>query len=79
MGTFIFLTCRSHSQAPFYLYALHMISDHVEGTFERLCYFLGGDRPSQTAHQTLSSHRITVASELFGMLVVVFQGRLHLN
>uniref|UniRef100_A0A8D8YM46 Uncharacterized protein ORF91 n=1 Tax=Cacopsylla melanoneura TaxID=428564 RepID=A0A8D8YM46_9HEMI len=31
-----------------------MISNHFEGTFERLRYFLGGDRPSQTAHQTLS-------------------------
>ena len=31
-----------------------MISNHVEPTFERLRYFLGGDRPSQTARQTLS-------------------------
>ena len=35
-----------------------MISNHSEGTFERLRYFLGGDRPSQTAHQTLSLYRI---------------------
>ena len=35
-----------------------MISDHSEGTFERLRYFLGGDRPSQTTHQTLSPYRI---------------------
>ena len=34
-----------------------MISNHFEGTFERLRYFLGGDRPSQTAHQTLSLYR----------------------
>ncbi|AGL90406.1 hypothetical protein SLY_1106 [Strawberry lethal yellows phytoplasma (CPA) str. NZSb11] len=47
-------TCRSHSQAPLCLYALQMISNHFEGTFERLRYSLGGDRPSQTAHQTLS-------------------------
>ena len=47
-------TCWSHSQAPLYLYALWMISKHSEGTFGRLRYFLGGDRPSQTAHQTLS-------------------------
>ena len=32
-----------------------MISDHVEGTFERLRYSLGGDRPSQTTHLTLFS------------------------
>jgi hypothetical protein len=31
-----------------------MISNHSEGTFERLRYTLGGDRPSQTAHLTLS-------------------------
>ena len=30
-----------------------MISNHSEGTFERLRYSLGGDRPSQTAHLTL--------------------------
>ena len=35
-----------------------MISDHSEGTFERLRYSLGGDRPSQTAHQTLSLYQI---------------------
>ena len=35
-----------------------MISNHSEGTFERLRYLLGGDRPSQTAHQTLSLYRI---------------------
>ena len=35
-----------------------MISIHSEGIFERLRYFLGGDRPSQTAHQTLSLYRI---------------------
>ena len=35
-----------------------MISNHSEGTFERLRYSLGGDRPSQTAHQTLSLYQI---------------------
>ena len=35
-----------------------MISNHSEGTFGRLRYSLGGDRPSQTAHLTLSPHRI---------------------
>ena len=35
-----------------------MISNHSEGTFERLRYSLGGDRPSQTTHQTLSPYRI---------------------
>ena len=36
-----------------------MISNHSEGTFERLRYCLGGDRPSQTVHQALSIARIT--------------------
>ena len=35
-----------------------MISNHSEGTIGRLRYFLGGDRPSQTAHQTLSLTQI---------------------
>ena len=35
-----------------------MISNHFEGTFGRLRHSLGGDRPSQTAHQTLSLYRI---------------------
>ena len=51
-------TCSSISQAPFCLYALQMISNHSEGTFERLRYSLGGDRPSQTAHLTVSPDQI---------------------
>ena len=47
-------TCRSHSQTTLYLCALHTISDRVEVIFGRLRYSLGGDRPSQTAHQTMS-------------------------
>ena len=55
-----FRTCstrRCHSQAPFCLCALRMVSDHPEGTFERLRYPFGGDRPSQTPRQTLSRNR----------------------
>ena len=51
-------TCWSRSQAPFCLYTLRAISDRAEGTFGRLRYSLGGDRPSQTAHQTLSLYQI---------------------
>ena len=50
-------TCQSRSQAPLCLYTLRMISIHSEGTFGRLRYSLGGDRPSQTAHLTLFSPR----------------------
>ena len=51
-------TCRCRSQAPFCLCTLRTISDRSEGTFERLRYILGGDRPSQTAHLTVSPDRI---------------------
>ncbi len=51
-------TCRSRSQAPLCLYTLRTISNRSEGTFGRLRYSLGGDRPSQTAHQTMSSNLI---------------------
>ena len=47
-------TCMSCNQASFCLYTLRTISDRAEETFERLRYFLGGDRPSQTAHLTMS-------------------------
>ncbi len=45
--------------ARFCLYTLRPISDRSERTFVLLRYSLGGDRPSQTAHHTLSSIRIT--------------------
>ena len=35
-----------------------MVSVHAELTFERLRYSLGGDRPSQTAHLTMSPNLI---------------------
>ena len=35
-----------------------MISNHSEGTFGRLRYSFGGDRPSQTAHLTMSQPQI---------------------
>ncbi len=55
-------TCPSRSQAPFCLYTLRAISVRSEGTFGRLRYSLGGDRPSQTARLTLS--RISLLSRL---------------
>ena len=38
-----------------------MVSVHAEPTFEHLRYLFGGDRPSQTAHLTLSPDRLTAA------------------
>ena len=52
-------TCTSRSQATLYLCALQTISNRLEVTFGRLRYILGGDRPSQTTHLTLSLIRIT--------------------
>lgn len=54
-----FRTCssrHSRSQAHFCLYTLGTISDRTECTFVLLRYSLGGDRPSQTTHHTLSSN-----------------------
>src|SRR5664279_729780 len=51
-------TCLSHSQAPLCTCTRHLIANQAEGTFGRLRYILGGDRPSQTTHLTLSSARI---------------------
>uniref|UniRef100_A0A2P2KAX0 Signal anchor n=1 Tax=Rhizophora mucronata TaxID=61149 RepID=A0A2P2KAX0_RHIMU len=52
-------TCQSCSQAGFCHCTQRPISDRSERTFVLLRYSLGGDRPSQTAHHTLSSIRIT--------------------
>ena len=55
-----FRTCsirRSRSQAPFCLYTLRAIADRAEGTFARLRYALGGDRPSQTTRLPRSPRR----------------------
>ena len=51
-------TCQSRSQAPFCHYTLRLVSNQPEGTFARLRYCFGGDRPSQTAHQALSYGRL---------------------
>ena len=51
-------TCWSRSQVGLYVYTHCAISVRAEPTFERLRYSFGGDRPSQTAHLTLSPTRI---------------------
>ncbi len=52
-------TCLSRSQAPLCHYTQRLVSNQPEGTFARLRYFFGGDRPSQTAHQALFPARLT--------------------
>ena len=51
-------TCRSRSQAPLCIYTQRLIADQTEGTFGRLRYSLGGDRPSQTTRLALSLAQI---------------------
>ena len=51
-------TCRSRSQAPFCLCTLRLVSKQPEGTFGRLRYIFGGDRPSQTTRLAMSPGRI---------------------
>jgi hypothetical protein len=51
-------TCMSRSKAPLCLYTRRAISKRAEGTFGRLRYSLGGDRPSQTTRLALSPGRV---------------------
>jgi len=56
-----FVTARPVSLAVRLAYAFtlkSMVSVHAERTFERLRYSFGGDRPSQTAHLTMSPDQI---------------------
>src|SRR5215207_9643958 len=46
-------TCLSRSQAPLCHCTRRLIANQAEGTFGRLRYSLGGDRPSQTTHDTV--------------------------
>ena len=48
------------------------MSIHPEGTFERLRYALGGDRPSQTTRLALSALRLTDGHEIQNTTRVVF-------
>ena len=64
-------SCLTRSQAPFCLYTLRAISGRAEGTFGRLRYSFGGDRPSQTARLTLS--RISLLSRSLPPILYVIQ------
>ena len=46
-------TCKSHSQASFYHYALQLISDQLELTFARFRYSLENFRPRKTTRLTM--------------------------
>ena len=47
--------CRPPGQAPFCHYTLRPVTNRPEGTFGSLRYAFGGDHPSQTAHQAVST------------------------
>ena len=49
--------CLPPSQAPFCHYTLRTVTNRPEGTFRSLRYSFGGDHPSQTARQAVSSPR----------------------
>ena len=49
--------CLPPSQAPFCHYTLRTVTNRPEGTFRSLRYAFGGDHPSQTARQAVSSYR----------------------
>jgi hypothetical protein len=50
--------CASQSSSLMPLHSVRVVSIHPEGTFGRLRYALGGDRPSQTTHLALSRCRL---------------------
>ena len=54
-----------------------MVSVHAERTFERLRYLLGGDRPSQTAHLTMSPDPIQGQQFVGNGVGICFKGDLR--
>src|SRR6202048_3634929 len=69
----------SQSSSLLPLHSLRVMSIHPEGTFGRLRYSLGGDRPSQTTHLALSACRLTVRHETQTNARVVFHRCLPLS
>ena len=63
---------------PSRLCTLRAVSIRAEGTLGRLRYLLGGDRPSQTAHLTLSHIPLRNAGESLAYQRVVSHHRLHM-
>ena len=53
--------CLPPSQAPFCHYTLRTVTNRPEGTFGSLRYAFGGDHPSQTARQAVSSQKRELA------------------
>src|SRR5690625_7472158 len=72
-------SCSSRSQARLCLYTNLMISNHDYRTFVLLRYSLGGDRPSQTTHHTMSS--IQLIDRIYNSINtrLLFQCRLNID
>ena len=80
----------SPSQAPLCHYTLTAVTNRREGTFRSLRYAFGGDHPSQTTHQTVSSYdelelkqpkgRIsTAAPQILAYLIQSLRPILHIS
>ena len=61
-------TCTSPSQAPFCHCTLRPVTIRPEGTFRSLRYAFGGDHPSQTTRQTLSSTKELETRQMKGRI-----------
>ena len=80
----------SPSQAPLCHYTLRTVTNRPEGTFRSLRYTFGGDHPSQTTHQSVSSfHELelkqmkgrisTAAPQILAYLLRSLRPILHIN
>ena len=58
----------SPSQAPLCHYTLRTVTDRPEGTFRSLRYAFGGDHPSQTTHQAMSSDQELESKQIKGRI-----------
>ena len=58
----------SPSQAPLCHYTLRTVTNRPEGTFRSLRYTFGGDHPSQTTHQSVSSYHELELKQMKGRI-----------
>ena len=83
-------TCMSLSQAPLYYCTLRTVTIRAEGTLGSLRYTFGGDHPSQTTHQALSTRRVLgikqgkvrisrLAPQILAYLILCLRTILHIH
>ena len=61
-------TCLSLSQARLYQYTLRTVTIRAERTLGSLRYAFGGDHPSQTTHQSVSSYQELELKQMKGRI-----------